>query len=320
LLFVVILAAGCFANNRVSLWPSNDEALTTILVKKPAHHTDNRVLLLDIEGPISEWGESRLFHQTEPTTTIVRAKLEKAMQDPRIKAVVLRINSPGGTVTGTDIVYTQLKKYKNTAKVPFVASFMGLAASGGYYVACAADRIYAHPTTLTGSIGVLIHSFGFAGLFQKIGMESRVIKAGKMKDMGNPFAQMSDEERAIWQGIVDDAYERFISVVAEGRPNLTVDKIRELADGRIYTATQAKKLGLVDQIGDLEDAIGEAMRLANIRDAGVILYSTSERPEQNIYSRTDAAAPQITLGFSGLSMDELLDAGRPRFYYMWMGF
>ncbi len=319
LLFVLVLGAGCFSNNNFSMFGEEDESLTTILVKKPHGSTNDRILLLDIEGAISEWGESHLFSEEEATTAIVRKKLEKALQDQRIKAVVLRINSPGGTVTGTDIVYTQIKKFKNTTKVPVVAAFQGVAASGGYYVGCAADRIVAHPTGITGSIGVLMHSFGFTGLFQKIGMESRVVKAGKMKDMGNPFAEMTDEQRAVFQGVVDDAYERFVAVVAEGRPNLTPEKIREIADGRIYTATQAKKLGLVDQLGDLEDAIDEAQRLAKLRDAGVILYTTSDRPEQNIYSQTDASAPDLNIGTTMLDIEQIMDAARPRLYYMWLG-
>jgi len=320
LLAVMFLATGCFSNNNLSLFQQEDDALSTILVKKPTGHTSDRILLLDIDGPIGEEGESHFFYQEEATTAVVRKKLEKAMQDSRIKAVVLRVNSPGGTVTATDIVYTQLKKFKKTTSLPFVAAFMGVAASGGYYISCVSDRIYAHPTTITGSIGVLMHSFGFAGLFEKIGMESRVIKAGKMKNLGNPFNAMTEEERAILQGIVDDAYERFIAVVAEGRPNLTIEKIRELADGRIYTANQAKKLGLIDEIGDLEDAIDEAKNLARIRDAGVILYTTSDRPEQNIFSQTEVNAPNINVGLTGLDMSELMDASRPRFYYMWLGF
>lgn len=316
---LVFFVAGCLSNNNFSLFPAYDEPLQTRLVKKPASRTDNRVLLLDIEGIISEWGESRIFYETEATTTMIRKKLEKALRDERIKAVVLRVNSPGGTVTASDIVYREIKKYKQTAKVPIVAAQMGIAASGGYYISCAADKIMAHPTTICGSIGVIMHSFGFSGLFDMLGIESRVIKAGKWKDVGNPFDEMTEGERAILQQIVDDAYERFLSVVAQGRPNLKPDEIREIANGQIYTASHAMELGLIDKMGDLEDAIEEAKMLANIRDAGVILYTTSNSPEQNIFSQT-AEAPSINLDPQHLSLHTIMDASRPRFYYMWLGY
>lgn len=319
LLAVVTLIAGCLSNNNFSLFPEFDNELSTLLVMKPENKTNNRILLLDIEGVISEWGESRYFYSVEPTTAVIRKKLEKALDDRRIKAVVLRINSPGGTVTASDVVYRELLRYKKEAKVPIVASFQGLAASGGYYVACTADKIVALPTTITGSIGVIMHSFGFNGLFDKIGMESRVIKAGKLKDMGNPFDEMTDDERKVMQQIVDDAYERFLDVVKQGRPNLSEEEIREIADGRIVSAGEAKKLGLVDQLGDLEDAIDTAKQLANIRDAGVILYSTSTRPEQTIFSPTSAELP-LNIDMSLISIDEIFDLSRPRFYYMWLGY
>jgi protease-4 len=316
-----LLLLGCFSHNNLSLFPEDDERLSTRLVRAPADEkTDARILLLDIEGPIVEWESQRLFFKKDATTTEVRRKLEKAEQDHRIKALLLRVNSPGGTVTGSDIVYREIKRFKEKTKIPVVAAFMGVAASGGYYVSCAADSIVAHPTTITGSIGVIMHEFGFNGLFQKIGMESRVIKAGQMKDAGNPFAPMTDEQRAIFQKIVDEAYQRFVDVVAEGRPKLKRDEILKLADGRVLSAVDAKQAGLVDQLGDLDDAIEEAKRLAKVRDAGVILYSTSRRAEQNIYSATRADAPQINVETFPLSYDMLMEMTQPKLMYMWMGF
>lgn len=319
-LSALLLATGCFSNNDLSLWPDFDDELTTIMVKKPQEKTDNRILLLDIEGAISEYGHASFFYDFEATTTVVRKKLEKAQRDERIKAVVLRINSPGGTVTGSDIIYHELLKYKKTAKVPIVAEIMGIGASGGYYVSCAADKIMSHPTAINGSIGVIMHSFGFAGLFEKIGMESRVIKAGKLKDVGNPFNEMTDDERQVLQRIVDTSYARFLEVIAEGRPQMTKEQIKAAADGRIMTAAEARELGLIDKLGDLEDAIDEAMALANIRDAGVILYTTSKKPDQNIFSATTAQAPDVNLNPMGVDFETLIDLSRPRLYYMWMGY
>ncbi|HPM76980.1 MAG TPA: signal peptide peptidase SppA [bacterium] len=319
-LSLALLATGCFSNNNVSLWPEIDDELTTMMVRKPLDDSENRVLLLDIEGVISEYGNSSLFYDLEATTTLVRKKLEKAQRDERIKAVVLRVNSPGGTVTASDIVYHEILKYKKTAKVPVVAAIMGVGASGGYYVSCSADKIMSHPTAINGSIGVIMHSFGFAGLFEKIGMESRVVKSGKLKDMGNPFNEMTDDERAVLQKIVDTSYERFLEVVAAARPQMTKEQIRAAADGRIMTAAEAQELGLIDKLGDLEDAIDEAMTMANICDAGVILYTTSKKPDQNIFSATSAQAPEINLNPMGVDFETLVDLSRPRMYYMWMGY
>jgi protease-4 len=322
-LALALAAAGCFSHNNLSLFPENEDRLSTRLVKAPADDgVKDRILLLDIEGVIVEWETSSWFglNEKEPTTAEVRRKLEKAATDSRIKAVVLRVNSPGGTVTATDIVYREIKKYKARTKAPVVASFMGVAASGGYYVSCTADTIVSHPTTITGSIGVLMHSFGFDGLFKKIGMESRVIKAGRLKDVGNPFAEQTEEQKQVLQRLVDEAYGRFIAVVAEGRPNLKQEEILKLADGRVYSATDAKQLGLVDQLGDLDDAIEEAKRLAKIRDAGVILYSTSTRPEQNIYSTTRAEGPKINVDASLISYREIMEMSQPRLLYMWLGY
>ncbi|NLH49256.1 MAG: signal peptide peptidase SppA [Myxococcales bacterium] len=315
-----LLLSGCFSNNNFSLLPDYEDKLSTRLVAKPiSEDTKDRILILDVEGVIAEWGSTSIFYDHEPTTTVIRRKLEKAAHDERIKAVVLRVNSPGGTVTGSDIVYRDLRKFKERTKLPVVAAFMGVAASGGYYVSCTADTIVAHPTSITGSIGVIMHSFGFAGLFQKIGMESRVIKAGKMKDMGNPFDEMTDEERQILQRIVDESYERFVTVVDEGRPNLNREQVLALADGRILSAADAKRVGLVDQLGDLDDAIEEAKRLAKIRDAGVILYTTSKKPDQNIYSLSRAEAPRLNLDMNLIDYNQLMEMAQPRILYMWMG-
>lgn len=321
LVMALAFTVGCFSNNEVSLFPDQNKTLSTRLVKAPiADSTKDRILILDIEGIILEQGAAGFLFDREPTTAIVRRKLDKAQRDERIKAVILRINSPGGTVTGSDIVYRDIQRFKAKTKLPIVASFMGVAASGGYYVSCPADTIVSHPTAITGSIGVIMHSFGFNGLFEKIGMESRVIKSGEMKDVGNPFDEMTAEERVVLQKIVDDSFQQFIDVVDAGRPNLNREEVLKLADGRVYSGLDAKKLGLVDQLGDLEDAIEEAKRLAKIRDAGVILYTTSKRPEQNIYSVTRAEGSNLDLNMSVIDYDKLLEMASPRLMFMWMGF
>jgi len=275
-------------------------------------------LMLDIDGVLKEEGSHFLMFSEEPATSLVMKKLNKAADNEDIKAVILRVNSPGGTVTATDIIWNEIRSYKAAHKVPVVAMLMGTAASGGYYVACAADRIYAHPTTITGSIGVMVFSFGFDGLFQKIGLESRVVKSEPYKDMGNPFDQFTDDEKKIFQGIVDQYHKRFIQVVADGRPGLNEQDVEKLTDGRIFTAQEALDRKLIDRIGYMNDAIDEAMRLANIRDAKVIMYSTSWRENTNIYSvKTDSVSPGF--GFTDKLASSLIEQSRPSFLYMWLG-
>lgn len=209
---------------------------------------------------------------------------------PHVKAVVIRINSPGGAVTASDIMYQDLCRFREQTHKPVVACMMDVAASGGYYLAMGCDRIYAHPTTVTGSIGVIMSLYNAAGLFGMIGVKSDPIKSGPNKDIGNPGRPMTDEERAILQHMVTNFYEQFIGVVVKGRSgSLGEERIRALADGRVYTGLEAKELGLVDEIGYLEDAIKAAKDMACVKDAAVIAYDRCEGFRGCIYS----AAPRI---------------------------
>ena len=180
-----------------------------------------------------------------------------------VKAIILDINSPGGSVGAVQEIYSQILRVRQEKHIPFVALFDDVAASGGYYIASACDQIVAHPGTLTGSIGVIFSVSNLEGLFGKIGYKMESIKSGKHKDMGSPARPLTAEERAILQGVINDAYEQFVAAVAAGR-RLPVDQVKPLADGRIYTGSQALKLKLVDAIGDSEDAVALAAKLGKI--------------------------------------------------------
>jgi protease IV len=229
---------------------------------------------------------------------------------------VLRINSPGGGVTASDIVYREILKYKEKTKVPVVSIIMDTGASGGYYIACASDKIVAHPTAVTGSIGVIIFSLGFDGLFHKIGMESRVVKSGPLKDMGNPFDTFSEEEKAVFQNVVDKMYERFLDIVQQSR-KIDREKLRKIADGRIYLGTEAVENGLIDRTGYIDDAINLAMTEARITNANVILYTDSRQKELNVYSNNLMKAPELRSPVP--DVQSMMDLSRPRIMYMWMG-
>ena len=201
------------------------------------------------------------------TDSIIR-QIQAARDDAEVRAVVIRINSPGGSAPASQEVGEELKKLRASGKV-VIASMGDVAASGGYWIAALCDRIYANPGTITGSIGVYIPYANWQELLKKIGVSGEKIKSGPHKDMLSPERPMSEKERAIVQEMVDDLYEQFVAVVAEGRKMDPV-KVRQLADGRIYTGRQAKALGLVDEMGSMEEAVLAAAKTAGITGKPVL--------------------------------------------------
>ncbi|HSR09998.1 MAG TPA: signal peptide peptidase SppA [Thermodesulfobacteriota bacterium] len=201
-------------------------------------------------------------------------KIIKARKNEQVRAIVLRIDSPGGAVGPSQEIYAEVKKTQKEKKV--VVSMGSVTASGGYYVACAADRILANPGTMTGSIGVIVETLNVEDLLTKIGLRSNVIKSGKLKDLGSPFRPMTEEERKLLQGVLDSVHDQFIQAVAEGR-KLPVEKVREVADGRIFSGQQAMSLGLVDEMGGLEDTIAAAAKLAGIPGEPEVIFLEKKR-------------------------------------------
>lgn len=201
-------------------------------------------------------------------------KLVKLRKNEKVKAIVLRIDSPGGAVGPAQEIHAEVKKAQKEKKV--LVSVGSVAASGGYYIACGADKIMANPGSITGSIGVIVESLNVEELLNKLGLKSVVVKSGKVKDMGSPFRPMTDEEKQLLQGVLDSVHDQFIRAVAEGR-NLPLEKVRELADGRIFSGDQAKALGLVDELGNFEDAIALAAKLAGIKGEPEVIYPEKKR-------------------------------------------
>ena len=275
-----------------------------------------KVLLIDISNVITDTPSKRAFGLVEEESTIerVESELKRADDDRRIKAIVLRINSPGGGVTASDVLYSDLVRFKRKHDVPVVAALGDLAASGGYYVACAADRIVAHPTTVTGSIGVILMNLNFEGLLAKVGVRNETFKAGVHKDLLSPFRGATPEERRIVQTILDSLHARFVSVVRENRPRLDEARVAELTDGRIFDASQALAAGLVDEIGDLPAAIAAAEEAAGVTEARVVMYHRSDETRENIYSAAFGLPAQVNI----LPLDlGALAGGGARFMYLW---
>ncbi len=210
----------------------------------------DRVALIRVEGVI-----------LDAQATI--GELKQYSENPLVKAIVLRIDSPGGGVVPSQEIHDAVKRVKNKSNKAVIASMGTVAASGGYYIAAATDRIIANPGTLTGSIGVIMETTNLEGLLKKVGVEGVVIKSGRFKDVGSPLRKMSDEERKLLQSVMDDVHQQFIQAVADGR-SLEPSEVEPLADGRIFTGRQAKEARLVDELGDLEDAIHIAADIAGI--------------------------------------------------------
>jgi len=223
---------------------------TTIFTESPML-TDDRIALIRIEGVI-----------LDSRDTI--DELKRYRENPAIKGILLRIDSPGGAVVPSQEIYEEVKKVREDGKKKVVSSMGTLAASGGYYIASASDRIVASPGTLTGSIGVIMELANVEGLMKKIGVESVVIKSGAHKDLVSPFRKMREEDRKILQNVLDDVYEQFIEAVSEGR-KMPIQKVRSLADGQIFTGRQAKENGLVDELGGLQDAIRITASMVGIK-------------------------------------------------------
>ena len=274
-----------------------------------------KVLVVDVEGMISSTGEAGLLSREKNAVSRVYERLELAARDPRVRAVILRLDTPGGEVTASDILYHEVLRFKEKTRKPVVGLMMGLAASGGYYVASACDFILAHPTTLTGSIGVISIFPNFGELMAKIGVKVNVIKSGEAKDSGGPFRDMTGEEKKLFQAVIDEYYEDFLKAVSAGRGGrIAPAELRTMADGRVYTARQALDLKLVDGLGYFDDAFAKAISLAGIKAARLVAYTYHPLTKTNIYaSRLGDFSP-----LDAKVLESYLAVLKTGFYYLWL--
>jgi protease IV len=226
----------------------------------------DKIAVVDIVGEIVETGELSGAAVAEALVS----QLQQARRDPAVSAVILDLNTPGGSVVASDQIYREVLELRKAGK-PVVASMGEVAASGGYYIASGAERIVANASTFTGSIGVILVLVNLEGTAGKLGVEPVIIKSGRLKDIGSPFKELTEEERQIFQEMIDQTYGRFVDVVAEGR-HMSDTEVRELATGRPYTGEQAQELGLVDRLGNFDTAVDVALRLSGLEDATVVQY------------------------------------------------
>jgi protease-4 len=245
---------------------------------------NEQVALLRVEGPILD-------------SRVAVEQIRAYQKSSRVRALVLRVDSPGGGVVASQEIHDAVLAFKRTGK-PVVTSMGTVAASGGYYVAAPSDLIVANPGTLTGSIGVIMSMPNFEKLMEKVGVSNVTIKAGLNKDLGSPFREMTDAERALLQGVIDDIHSQFIDAVASGR-GMTGETVRLLADGRVFTGRQAVTQGLVDELGNLETAISRAGELAGIKGRPRVLEE-KKSPIERMFADLEGVFDRLPTSGSGI--------------------
>jgi protease IV len=232
------------------------------------------IALIDVYGGIGDTASSGPFGSSGgASANILLESIQKARKD-NVKAILLRINSPGGTAAASQSINHELMRIRKETKIKIVASLGDVAASGGYYIASAANHIVANPSTLTGSIGVIIRTQNVGSLMDKLGVQSGTVQSGKYKDILSPFRSTTADERQLIQGIVSDSYEQFLASIVEGR-GITLSELRKLADGRIFTGSQAKTVKLVDSLGNYQDAVQQTTKMIGFKKEPIIRNYTS---------------------------------------------
>ena len=280
---------------------------------------NRKILLLDISGIISEKKGGSIMRLREQASIVANIKeiLKKAELDDAICGLILRINSPCGTVTASDIIHHELMLFKKKTGVRITACLMDVGASGGYLVATVADEIIAHPTTITGSFGVIALKFNVEGLLSRIGIEQETIKSADKKDIWSPFRPSTPEERRIMQAIINSFHKRFVNIVTKGRKPLTRKDVEKLADGRIFTADQALEAKLVDRVGYLDDAVKITKQSLGIEKASIITYYRPRTYKGSIYSALPKSY-QNTVNLIAINGEGLTTPPGVRFMYLWL--
>lgn len=275
-----------------------------------------KILLVNVDGVINNQKDRSFSGSTLRLGMVEKIKsiVEKAEKDNEIKALLIKINSPGGTVTASDIIFHLLKTYKDKSKVRIYIQVMDLAASGGYYIALAGDEIIAHPTSLIGSIGVIALKVNLQELMTKIGVSWEIVKSGDKKDFMSPFRSFTKEERELFQGAIDRLHNRFVTLIAKNRSALDISQVQSLADGRVFDAEQAKGLKLIDHIGYVTDTVHRIKSDLNNPNLKLVTYHRNDDFQGNIYSQfqkpTSFNLINLDLGFNPNALS-------PYFLYIW---
>ena len=279
-------STGCLPDSFIVTPVSSQPELKERVLYNESTFPDGKIAIIEVDGVIANTRKSGFLTTGEHPVAKLTEQLDTARRDKSVKAVVLRINSPGGTVTASEIMHHEIKRLRASGK-PVVAMMMDVAASGGYYIACAADEIMACNSTVTGSIGVVMQTMEVTKTMEMIGVKAHTIKSGDQKAAGSPFEELQPEQREVFQNIINELYGQFVDVVTEGRPELSREQVLPLADGRVYTAKQALELKLIDRIGSIREAIDWAKEKSGVKKAKVVSYRRPHLRASNYYARQD---------------------------------
>lgn len=315
LLFVSVLTiTGCGAP-QIKFFTDSTEPLNEFCLEGKAKE---KILIIPIRGLISTAPDEGMLSTKPSLVQEVVAQLKRAEEDKNVKAVILQIDSLGGMVTASDILYHEIKRFKERKKVKVVAVFMDVATSGAYYIALPSDLIYAHPTTITGSAGVVFIRPDLTELIDKIGLQLNINKSGENKDMGAFYREATPEEKAFFQDLVDKMGKRFIDLISEHR-GLSNQQLSEVAMAKIMLADEAEKLKLIDRTGYIQDALDETKKLARIpEDSRVVVYRRSNYPDDNYYNPITMKTSGKTFYMIDLGIDKAQTFLSPGFYYLWL--
>lgn len=278
LLIAMLAGSGCAT---IKLGPSYDKPIKEQVVEEGK--SPQKVLVIDIRGILSDQPKKGLLTQAPSVLDSVIMQLRKAEEDEQIVAVLLKIDSPGGGVTVSQILHHELSQFKERSGKKLFVQMMSLTASGGVYIATAADHIQAHPSTITGSVGVISMSADISGTLEKVGAKVNVYKTGVNKDMGSPFRAASESDKQAFNDMISQMAEKFYTLVQK-RGNLTDESMDLIKTARVFTGTKAQQIGLVDSVGYLSDATEQACKLAEAKDCQVVTYRFSKNQNATAYS------------------------------------
>jgi len=270
-LFLFMLFIGSILLSKSLLTSTSDDTRDGVSEIILGGKGETKIAIISINGVLSNEPSEHLLIEKPSIVEAVKKQIKRAARDESVKAVLFEINSPGGGITASDIIYNEIMQFRSDTHKKVVVYMEDIAASGGYYISAAADMIVAHPTTITGSIGVIIPLINVSEFINRYGVVDNSIASGDMKKIGSPLKHMTKKEAAVLKNIIDEMYMQFVEVVSAGR-DLDKEEVREIADGRIYTGKQALERGLVDKLGYLEDAITTAKKEAGLTDATIVRY------------------------------------------------
>ena len=315
LLNYLLFASGCGTPSLLLTPVDNTNKLDENTVMDGKGWFPDKIAIVELDGVIANAKTGGLLGGGENPISLFTQELQKAADDSCVKAVVLRVNSPGGTVSASDAMYQMLKRFREKTHKPVVASVQEVGASGAYYISCGADKIVAQPTSLVGSIGVIFETFNLEGTMSKLGVKPENYKSAAHKDIGSPFREPTADEKEIMQGLVDDYYARFKSIVSTNRPISNQADFPMMTDGRVFSGDRALALGLIDKTGLLEDAIQLAKDMCKSPDAKVVIFKRPYGYNGSIYATASAPTPKANV--VQLELPEAATMLPTGFYYIW---